>query len=94
MINNKQKFVWLCDIVLYLTGRLMEVLQFDESRVYIEGLAYDWMNHNLYYTDTGSSEIGLIHLQRYRHFKRILLGPNDVSSPRGIVVDPVKGYVP
>jgi len=76
---------------LCITGHLHEVLDLSEdSRVYVEGIAYDWMNRNIYYTDTGKAEIGVVSV--YGHFKKTLHRSNTVGKPRGIVVHPKKGY--
>lgn len=78
------------------SGHLHTVMQFDESNTYIEGLAYDWLNHNLYYTDAGSAQIGVVSITAswlYRRFKKVLLGPSQLGKPRGIAVHPSKGYV-
>uniref|UniRef100_A0A7M5UK89 VPS10 domain-containing protein n=1 Tax=Clytia hemisphaerica TaxID=252671 RepID=A0A7M5UK89_9CNID len=73
------------------TGHLHEVLQFDEERTYVEGIAYDWMNKDIYYTDVGSAEIGIISVDG--RFKKKLFGPSDVGKPRGIAVHPAKGVM-
>ena len=54
-----------------------------------KNFAYDWMNKDIYYTDVGSAEIGIISVDG--HFKKKLFGPRDVGKPRGIAVHPAKG---
>lgn len=65
------------------------MIQFNESRRYVEGIAYDWLNRDVFYSDVGSAEIGVVSLDG--HFKKILWGPNDVVKPGGIAVHPIKG---
>ena len=47
------------------------------------------MNQDIYYTDVGSAEIGMVSL--YGGFKKTLFGSDDVIKPRGIAVHPAKG---
>ena len=72
-------------------GHIHEVIQFNESRRYVEGIAYDWLNQDVFYTDVGSAEIGVVSLNGA--FKKTLFGPDVVIKPRGIAVHPIKGSV-
>ena len=50
-----------------------------------DGLAVDWINNKLYWTDTGTNTLEQSDL--FGSFRRILL--NDTDEPRGIAVDPL-----
>ncbi len=53
-----------------------------------EGLAVDWINHNLFWTDTGKHTIEVASLHgRYRK----VLYTEEVDLPRAIVVHPTEG---
>jgi len=63
-----------------------------------DGLAYDWVHHNLYWTDTGSDRIEVLSLRHVQWadytalhhevlFRRTLIS-TQVDEPRAIVVDP------
>ena len=51
----------------------------------MDGVAYDWVHGNLYWTDTGKNTIELITII-YRH--RITILKDNLDEPRGIAVDP------
>ena len=70
-------------------GHIHEVIQFNESSRYVEGIAYDWLNRDVFYTDVGSAEIGVVSIDG--RFKKRLFGPQDVIKPGGIAVHPIKG---
>ena len=53
-----------------------------------DGLAFDWIHKNLYWTDTGSNRIEVVSL--VRQHRRILI-QDDLDEPRAIVVDPREG---
>jgi len=63
-----------------------------------DGLAYDWVHHNLYWTDTGSDRIEVLSLRHVQWadysalhhevlFRRTLIS-TQIDEPRAIVVDP------
>jgi len=63
-----------------------------------DGLAYDWVHHNLYWTDTGSDRIEVLGLRstEWLHYdvflhevlhRRTVISTN-LDEPRAIVVDP------
>lgn len=83
---------YLFPLLLRVLGRLHELMKFDQSSMYIEGLAYDWMNYNLYYADAGRATIGVIPIRHYHYkFQKELLDPSVLGKPGGIAVDPAKG---
>lgn len=53
-----------------------------------EGLALDWVQHNLYWTDSGDRTISVATADGA---KRKVLIDSDLSEPRAIVVDPDRG---
>ena len=82
------------DVIMKLelnSGNLTELKKFNESRTYVEALAYDWLADNLYFTDAGSAEIGIISVNG-RHKKK-LLGPDVLGKPRALAVHPTKGLM-
>lgn len=55
-----------------------------------EGLAIDWISHNLYWTDIGTRRIELIQLENKS--RKVLLWKN-LTEPRSLVLDPINGYM-
>jgi len=51
-----------------------------------DGLAFDWIHGNLYWTDTGKDCIEVVSLQNTA-WRRVLISEN-LDEPRAIVVDP------
>ena len=58
-----------------------------------EGLAYDWIAENLYYTDSDRPEIGVCAVGGPEFYCKILIGREQLDSPRGIAVHPGKQYL-
>ncbi|KAG1664064.1 Sortilin-related receptor [Nymphon striatum] len=62
----------------------------------VEGLALDWVSRNLYFTDGGSNpkiEVIRIDINYYGRMRRTLINSTYLDKPRGIVVDPVQGFM-
>uniref|UniRef100_A0A671PIH0 Low-density lipoprotein receptor-related protein 8-like n=1 Tax=Sinocyclocheilus anshuiensis TaxID=1608454 RepID=A0A671PIH0_9TELE len=55
-----------------------------------EGLALDWVQHNLYWTDSGDRTISVASADGSR--RRVLIS-TDLSEPRAIAVDPERGFM-
>ena len=53
---------------------------------YIDGLAWDWVNHKLYWTDAGNKDIEVYDVVNQYRKKLIQKGTN--ALPRAIVLDP------
>jgi len=51
-----------------------------------DGLAFDWIHRNLYWTDTGKDCIEVLSL-RNTSWRTVLISEN-LDEPRAIVVDP------
>lgn len=73
-----------------------ELVKFDV--ILPDGLAYDWVHQNLYWTDTGIDRIEVlslrnvqwVHYDTFSHeilYRRTLVS-SDLDEPRAIVVDP------
>uniref|UniRef100_G1Q4X7 LDL receptor related protein 1B n=1 Tax=Myotis lucifugus TaxID=59463 RepID=G1Q4X7_MYOLU len=59
----------------------------------VEGIAVDWIGHNLYWTNDGSRKtINVARLEKAAQSRKTLL-EGEMSHPRGIVVDPVNGWM-
>ncbi|XP_014229515.1 low-density lipoprotein receptor-related protein 6 [Trichogramma pretiosum] len=55
-----------------------------------DGLAIDWIAHNLYWSDTGTRRIEVIHLES---FSRRALIWQDLIEPRCLALDPERGFM-
>ena len=55
---------------------------------YPEGIAVDWVAHNIYWADSGTSKI---EMSRLNGSHRKVLVWKDIQSPRAIALDPPKG---
>ncbi|XP_022533538.1 low-density lipoprotein receptor-related protein 8 isoform X3 [Astyanax mexicanus] len=55
-----------------------------------EGLALDWVQHNLYWTDSGDRSISVASADGSR--RRVLID-TELSEPRAIAVDPEQGFM-
>jgi len=79
-------------------ARLHQVLVCDDIRS-PDGLAYDWIHHNLYWTDAGNDRIEVLSLRNAIRslaedgatWRRTLIDTG-LEEPRAIVVDPRPKY--
>ena len=55
-----------------------------------EGVAIDWLNGHMYWTDSGLDRIEVANTDGT---SRKMLIDKDLHDPRGIVVDPISGCV-
>ena len=55
---------------------------------YPEGMAVDWVAHNVYWADTGTSRIEMTRLDGTS--RKVLIWKG-VGSPRAVVLDPPEG---
>lgn len=76
---------------LHLDGESEPEILVSSNLKSVEGLAFDWLAHNLYFSDGAESKIEVIrtdvhHLGRMR---KKILGKPAVEKPRGIAVHPI-----
>ncbi len=55
-----------------------------------DGVAFDWVHSNLYWTDTGHNSISVMSLSEKGNYQKTLFNEN-MDEPRAIVVDPRDG---
>lgn len=65
----------------------MPVLSNDINSV--EGISFDWISRNLYFTDFSTRTVSVIRIDHPDHRRVLLTG---LGSPRSIVVHPARGY--
>ena len=60
-----------------------------------DGIAFDWIARNIYWTDAGDQTLasGRIEVARANGTSRKILINTGLDEPRAIVVDPAEGYV-
>lgn len=61
----------------------------------VEGLAYDWISHNLYFVDGTRGKIEMIRtdINQWGRMRRTILDQKHLKKPRGIALHPVSGYM-
>ena len=94
------RIVHVCRVIFDETGvaQLHQVLVSDDLSN-PDGLAYDWVHHNLYWTDAGHDRIEVLSLRSAvgnqaedgATWRRTLIDTN-LDEPRAIVVDPRPKY--
>uniref|UniRef100_A0A3B4ZBW6 LDL receptor related protein 8 n=1 Tax=Stegastes partitus TaxID=144197 RepID=A0A3B4ZBW6_9TELE len=67
-----------------------QVLLVDSSLQTPVGLALDWLQHNLYWTDSGDKSISVASVDGTK--RRVLIN-TDLSEPRAIALDPHHGFM-
>ena len=55
-----------------------------------DGLAVDWIHHNIYWTDTGYDEISIMSLSTEQKYRKTLIC-DGLDEPRAVAVDPRDG---
>ncbi|XP_025834721.1 sortilin-related receptor-like isoform X2 [Agrilus planipennis] len=99
--DMKNNCVFWADIVTDQIGRLClsngsepEILVSNDLAS-VEGMAYDWISHHLYFVDGTRNKIELIRtdINHFGRMRRTIIGPNDLKKPRGIAVHPAAGYM-
>ena len=62
--------------------------------VYIsDGLAWDWVNYKLYWTDAQDQDIEVLDPRVGHGHRKVLISTGSASQPRAIVVDPANRYM-
>lgn len=99
--DMKNNCVYWADIVsdtigrqCFSNGSTSEILV-SSDLASIEGMAYDWISHHLYFVDGLRARIELIRtdINYSGRMRRTILGPDVLKKPRGIVVHPTAGYI-
>ena len=70
-----------------MNGSAMETIV-EFGVMYPEGMAVDWVAHNIYWADSGSDRIEVARLDGSS--RRVLVWKN-LSDPRGLALDPQNG---
>lgn len=65
-----------------------QVVLIDEQLHSLEGLAVDWVHKHIYWTDSGNKTISVATTDGRR---RCTLFSRELSEPRAIAVDPLRG---
>ena len=72
-------------------------MSFNQSRSHVESIAYDWLGENIYYTDTGLKQIGVVRAYPLPTMPEMkiakVLFTENLNRPRAIALHPVAGYV-
>lgn len=79
-------------MMLHLDGNSTAETLVSYDLTSVEGLAFDWMANNLYFSDGGGSKIEVVRVDNRKMRKRLLTKPQ-VEKPRGLAVHPEKGYI-
>lgn len=72
--------------IIILCHTMMPLLSSYFLSFWIDGLAWDWVNRKLYWTDAGDKDIEVYDVVNQYRKKLIQKGPN--ALPRAIVLDP------
>ena len=59
-----------------------------QNGVHLDGLAWDWIGQNVFYTDTGLNRIGVVATVGLYHTLILAYG---LDEPRAIALDPMAG---
>ncbi|XP_065056294.1 sortilin-related receptor-like [Rhopilema esculentum] len=84
---------------IHLNGSsyVQEISGFNESRSHVESIAYDWLGENVYWTDTGMKQIGVVRAYPILSMPDMkvskVLFTENLGRPRGIALNPVKGIL-
>lgn len=99
--DMKNNCVYWADIVLDTinrqclnNGSKQEILVSNDLAS-VEGLAYDWISHNLYFVDGTRAKIEMIRtdLNHWGRMRHTILNQTVLHKPRGIALHPVAGYM-
>lgn len=74
-----------------------ELIGFNQSHSHVQSIAYDWLGENIYYTDMGLKEIGVLRAYKIPSMPEMkvskVLFTENINRPRAIVLHPVAGSV-
>lgn len=93
--------IYWADIVYDTIGRQclnngsMQEILVSTDLASIEGLAYDWISHTLYFVDGSRAKIELIRtdINHSGRMRRTILDHNNLKKPRGIALHPTSGFM-
>ena len=72
-------------------------MSFNQSRSHVDSISYDWLGKNLYYTDNGLKQIGVVRAYKISSMPEMkiskVLFTENLGRPRAIIVHPVAGFV-
>lgn len=78
---------FMCRVIFDESGYFVQTETIVSDDVQVpDGLAYDWVHKNLYWTDTGSDKIEVLSLKSSRWRKTLI--DTELDEPRAIIVDP------
>jgi hypothetical protein len=86
--------IQLCDLQRQcLDGNSEPEILVEKELSSIEGMALDWMSNVLYFVDGMRAKIEIIRtdINHEGRMRRTILGPGNLTKPRGIAVHPGKG---
>ena len=82
---------------LFVASYVVEIMSFNQSRSRVESIAYDWYGKNIYYTDNGLKQIGVVRAYPLSSMPEMkiskVLFTERLGRPRAIVVHPAAGCV-
>lgn len=74
-----------------IEGKLEKAVMLFNSSGLSDGIAVDYINRLLFFTDTGNKLIGVLNMDKESVYKYII--EENLEQPRAIVVSPSKGYI-
>ncbi|GAB6018639.1 hypothetical protein CHUAL_000319 [Chamberlinius hualienensis] len=99
--DAQNKSVYWADIAtdkimrLYLDGKSEVEVLVEVDLKSVEGLALDWVSHNLYFVDGEMAKVEVIRtdIHYMGRMRRVILNSTKLDKPRGVAVHPKAGYL-